>query len=217
MMCRLPSTWLILACAAACRGPVTPPPTVGGRGLLQADQQAPEGAATWTQPEWRVGDRFVILRGERQQAAFTVTAADANGYTLDTGLGLLLKRDRDLGNLGEWRHDGQPRHQLLPVDRRYHWPLWVGKAWSCEFVDQPAAAAPMTMQANYMVEGLDTITVPAGTFEALRIVRRVRLLGRDDEYLTRSQVTWYAPALGTEVRQLVGDALVELVAVERAR
>jgi hypothetical protein len=202
---------------AACQAPVPAAPAeAAGRGLLQADATAPAGVATFERPEWQPGDRFELLRGQRQRASFTVIAADADGYTLDTGLGMLLKRDRDLGNRGEWRTNGDAKHLLSPVDRRYHWPLWVGKAWSCEFVDQPGdGGKAMTMQADYVVEGLDRIIVPAGAYDALRIVRRVRLLGQGDEFLTRAQITWYAPAIGTEVRQLVGDSLVELAAVER--
>lgn len=39
-----------------------------------------------------------------------------------------------------------------------------------------------------MVEGLDLVTVPAGTYEALRIVRRVRLVGDGAGHLTRAQI-----------------------------
>lgn len=204
---------LLLACG--CKAPSVADTAPAGRGLLRVDEAAPPGAATWERPEWRVGERFRLLRGDRQQGTLTVVAAGADGYTLDTGLGMLLKRDRDLANLGEWRADGTPKRLLAPSDRRYHWPLWVGKAWSCEFVDQAGdGAGAMTMQADYLVEAVDTIKVPAGTFEALRIVRRVRLLGRG-EFLTRMQMTWYAPAIGAEVRQLAGDSSIELVASER--
>ena len=60
---------------------------------------------------------------------------------------------------------------------------------------------------------LDSAAV-AGTFEALRIVRRAQLVDKPD-YLTSAQVFWYAPALGADVRQLVGETLVELVSSQR--
>ena len=102
---------------------------------------------------------------------------------------------------------------MSPADVRYHWPLWVGKTWSCRFVDRVRGGQALTMQADYHVEGLDRVEVPAGTFEALRVVRRLRLAepGAENRFLTRTQVAWYAPELGIEVRQLLGDTLVELV------
>jgi hypothetical protein len=74
----------------------------------------------------------------------------------------------------------------------------------------------MRMEASYVVEALDSVTVPAGTFEALRIVRRVRFVGAGDQYLTRAQIVWYAPSVGSEVRQLIDDTLVEMVSFEKA-
>ena len=40
--------------------------------------------------------------------------------------------------------------------------------------------------------------------------------GRAD-VLTRAQMIWYAPDAGLEVRQLIGDTLVELVSYKRGQ
>jgi hypothetical protein len=215
------ATGVAAALALACGGCQAPPPPAlpeaEGRGVVEADREPPAGAATWARPTWNVGDRFVLVRGERLRGEFRVTAATPTHYAIDPGNGIELRRDLDLGNLGEWRPDGEPLHVLSPVDARYHWPLWVGKRWSCEFVDRARAGEPVAMRADYLVEDLDTITVPAGTFAALRIVRRLRLVGAPEQYLPRWQIVWYAPALGTELRQLFGDTIVELAEHARAR
>ncbi len=195
---------------AACHTPPPPLPDGTGRGVVAFDATPPAGAATWPRPSWRAGDRFVLVRGERRRGEFRVSAATASHYAIDAGNGVELRRDLDLGNLGEWDANGEPRHVLSPVDTRYHWPLWVGKRWSSEFVDRPRGGAALAMRADYVVEDLDTITVAAGTFRALRIVRTLRLVGAGDQYLPRWQIVWYAPEPGTEVRQLIGDTLVEL-------
>ncbi len=209
-MRRRPFLTLLLGAAACAGAPEAPgAPESTGRGIVEFDREPPAGAATWQRPLWRVGEKFVLRRGERVQGEFRVTAIEDGAYVLDTGGGPLLRRDLDLGNLGEWAPDGTALRVLAPVDARYHWPLWVGKRWTCEFVDRARGAQPLAMQASYLVEDLDTITVPGGTFEALRIVRTVRLAGTD-RYLTRTQIAWYAPAVGTEVRQLAGDTLFEL-------
>ena len=204
---------LLSCCLAACSSTSGDPPVPAGpagAGLLSFDAQPPAGAKTWNRPSWHVGESFVLRRGNRAQGQFRVTAIENGAYVLDTGGGPLLKRDLDLGNLGEWAPDGTALRELAPVDARFHWPLWVGKRWSCEFVDRAPGARPVAMQASYFVEDLDEITVPAGTFQALRVVRTVRLVGTD-QYLTKTQITWYSPDVGTEIRQLAGDLLLELV------
>ncbi|MEO6596787.1 MAG: hypothetical protein ABIP94_18730 [Planctomycetota bacterium] len=201
------------ACQAA---PESAFPDGMGRGVTSADAEPPAGAVTYTQPEWRVGDRFVLVRGEFLKAEFVVIAKGADHYTIRGPGDLQLRRDLDLGNLGEWEPEGsEPVHLLSPKDVRFHWPLWVGKRWACEFVDRTRGGIAMPMSASYLVEGLDTVTVPAGTFEALRIVRTLRLQVQDERFLTRTQIVWYAPSIGAEVRQVIGDTSVELVATQR--
>ena len=209
-MCRRSSIWFLLFALSACQGAPPSMPDGEGRGLEQADAEPPAGATTWARPEWQKGERFAAVQGERSHGAFVVKAIEPEAYVLDVGSGLHVRRDRDLGHLGEWTAaDDEPLHLLSPVDVRYHWPLWVGKRWSCEFVDRMRGGMALPMRATYHVEGLDTVTVAAGTFEALRIVRTLQRLDAPEQFRTRTQVTWYAPAIGFEVRQLAGE-VVEL-------
>lgn len=205
---------------AACQSTKPTLPEGEGRGVLAADANPPAGAPTWPLPEWRVGDRTVLQLGDLSRLTLVVAGRLPDAYVLDNGSGpggLTMRRGLDLSNLGDYAGNGEPFHLLSPADTRYHWPLWVGKRWQCEFVDRALGGEPMRMEASYVVEAVDNVTVPAGTIEALRIVRRVRLLDAPGQFLTRTQVTWYAPSLGIEVRALVGDTLVELVSFERAR
>ena len=66
------------------------------------------------------------------------------------------------------------------------------------------------MSASYEVEALDCVTVAAGIYDTLRIRRTLRLVGTGDQYLTRTQMIWFAPDPGIEVRQLLGDTMIEL-------
>ena len=207
-----PSLLGLGACAGGA-GPGEPAAPPSGAGLLSFDAEAPAGAKTWERPAWRVGQTFAVRIGERAKSEFRVAAIDGDAYVLDTGSGPQLRRDRDLGNLGEWARDGSPLRSLAPADMRYHWPLWVGKRWTCEFADRARGGAAVLMRASYVVEDVDTITVPAGTLETLRIVRTVRLVGADN-VLSKTQVWWYAPSLGYEARQFAGDTVIELA--ERA-
>jgi len=214
-------TFAMFVALAACQSsPPAPPAAVAAtespaaRGLIEASEP-PARAILWQRPEWRVGDRFVLARGERMRFPLRVEAVHDTHYELAAG-GAVLRRDRDLGNLGEWSPAGEPLHVLAPVDVRFHWPLWLGKRWACEFVDR-AGGSGVAVRADYVVEELDQVTVPAGTFAALRIVRTVRRLDDGEDWLPRTQISWYAPDVGHEVRQLVGDAMVELVEYGPAR
>jgi len=213
---RVVHAWFCLAFAACSGTPSAMPSDANGeaigRGIISVSQTAPDGARCWPRPQWHVGDQFTLVRGERMTATFTVRSIDDGVYVIDMGNGSLLRRDQDLGNLGHWLDaTGAAMRAMVPVDSRYHWPLWVGKQWACEFVDRTRAGRSMVMVASYEVEDMDRIKVPAGSYDALRIRRTLRLADGGDGVLTRAQLIWYAPEAGLEVRQLLDDTLVELV------
>lgn len=204
---------LALFCACASSPPL---PDGGGPGIVAFDPTPPEGARLWDKPTWRVGDRFTLLRGGQQRIEFTVTASENGVYTLTDGNGMRMRRGHDLSNLGEWGKDGEEAlHELTPADTRFHWPLWVGKRWRCQYSDRTAGGAALPIETGYEVEDLDTVVTPAGTFSALRVVRTSRLQ-IEGGFLDRVSVVWYAPEPGLEVRQVLGDTAVELLAWVRA-
>lgn len=215
---QLPSVLLAVALSlAACVGASLPASVPdAGAGIVAFDPTPPHGAATWERPTWNVGDRIVLIRGGRSRVELEVAAAGEEGYTLRDPQGRLLRRDRDLGNIGEWPGEGQDGRTFLPVDSRYHWPLWVGKRWRCQFVDRDPSGFAVLIEAGYEVEGMDRISTPAGTFDALRIVRTARVKS-DGNWLDRTLFVWYAPAIGLEVRQTMGETALELVEWHGAR
>jgi len=204
----------VLVCSVLFAGCASAPtlPEGTGRGIIAFDPAPPAGAKVWDRPTLRVGDRFVLLRGGTAKKRFEITEAGEQGYTLLDENEVRLKRDRDLGNLGEWPKEGDAAlHLLSPVDARYHWPLWVGKRWRCEFCDRTRGGSALVIEASYEVEAVDTIRVPAGTFEALRILRTARLKSEGATFIDRTIAIWYAPEIGLEVRQLLAESSVELV------
>jgi hypothetical protein len=191
-MPRRPTAAALLLLAACTSTPELPPG--GGAGLVAFDTAPPTDTQVWQPPGWRVGDRFALLRGGRARLQFTVAAAGAGGYELVDAQGGRLRRGPDLSNLGEWPAEGeQAVHELTPADVRYHWPLWIGKRWRCQYSDRTAGGPSLPIESAYEVEDLDTVITPGGTFRALRILRR------------------YAPDIGHEVRQVFGDTSVEMV------
>jgi hypothetical protein len=216
-MCHaVPVAALLALVLSACAS--TPPMPEGtGPGLIAFDAAVPASSQLWQQPEWRVGDTFSLRRGGKTRIDFRVAAVDDQGYLLVDGKGNRLRRGLDLSNVGEWAPEGDdPLHVLSPPDVRFHWPLWLGKKWRCRYADRTAGGAALPIETAYEVEDLDTVTTPAGTFSALRILRTSRLLIDDQSFLERVMVVWYAPDIGLEVRQILGDTSVELVEWARA-
>ena len=206
-----PRFLLLLALSStACRVVEAPLPEGVGRGLLRADAR-PSGVRVWQRPSWNVGTRIELIRGDEVRGALDVVAVEDGVYVLDDGAGRQLRRDADLGNLGEW-FEGRPTRVLSPVDVRYHWPLWIGKRWECDFVDRARGGQALPMVASYHVEGMDRVEVPAGIYDALRVRRTLRLVLPEDDgvFLSRTQMIWFAPDPGVEVRQLLGETMVEL-------
>ena len=110
---------------------------------------------------------------------------------------------------GNWR-----RHQInnhdQPVDYEfatpfpaYVFPLEPGKDWSLRVEGTSAATGKRnSIRVDGDVSGVERITVPAGTFETVKVTRRV-YAGDGDGQLGETAITeidWYSPVLGRPVR-----------------
>lgn len=211
-------TFLLASCAAAPQAvePDEVSPPAPGSGFTTFDA-VPAGVTVYERPTWNVGDRFTLVRGGRAQLQLAVAAIDDRGYVQAAGEQFVMRRNLDLGNLGEWSAaDDRALHVLAPHDGRFHWPLWVGKRWSADYAESFANGGQAAMRASSVVEDLDTVTVPAGTFAALRIVRTLQRLD-EPTAAVHTQVIWYAPEIGVEVRQILADQAVELQFVEQRK
>ncbi|MCA8953549.1 MAG: hypothetical protein KDE27_28820 [Planctomycetes bacterium] len=197
------------ALAAACQS--APLPDGEGRGVLAFDPDPPPGAATYELPTFRVGDRYALLRGGRMRLDFAIVAVGPDGVVVQDATGHQLRRTPELAYLGNWNERGEPVRLVSPADTRFHWPLWVGKTWRCEFVDRRAGAPPLVIEVRYRVEAAERITVPAGTFDTLRIARIERAMVEGEQFFDQTSLVWYAPSVGLEVRQLIGGTAFELV------
>ncbi|MEZ5963714.1 MAG: hypothetical protein R3F56_07695 [Planctomycetota bacterium] len=203
--------------AAACAAPRMPDGS--GRGLLSHDRTPPDGVETFQAPRWQNGDRLVYLRGDALRLTTHVEVTEAGYDLVDEATGERQALTTTLGDRGELAPDprgGQPRPVIeqAPADERYHWPLWVGKRWSCHFLRKAPGQPPLPLLVTYVVEDVDEVTVPAGTFRALRIVRRANVAA-EGTYLGRVAVSWYAPEAGVEVRRIDDGVLTELAELHR--
>lgn len=167
-------------------------------------------------PEFRAGDQWVyrVTTGFAQPLVYdetwTVTAASPQG----TDLRVVAKGGwLDTERREVWPAPGlvsqgalfevETRRFATPLER-YRYPLTVGERWNQNVVnynEQLGRDGPINRYVRVL--GYETVTVPAGTFEALRLEVLMRL---DDGELWRwptdcLYTVWYAPAVKGVVKE----------------
>ena len=100
---------------------------------------------------------------------------------------------------------------MRPHYPNFSFPLWVGKTWegkvAFESSDQPAKMVQAELRAR--VAGYETVTVPAGTFYALKIVIEGAYWAQNLEYNWTGRIEdmlWYAPQVRNAVRYEYRDS-----------
>jgi uncharacterized caspase-like protein len=163
-------------------------------------------------PPRQVGDRWVYQReirdGEaltrRNYLTLTLTAADANGFeveTSDSGTPLRFDPSGNLFSMPAPRGGGTLVFD--PIDPRYRFPLAPGDSWSTrsrEVFPQFVKEA----DNRITVIGWESLEVPAGTFQALKVskVSNKEWSPFPGQSVSSKRVThwWYVPALRTFAR-----------------
>lgn len=212
-------TLLILVALSSCSG-APRMPEGSGEGMLSWDREAPTGARTFDKPIWTRGDRFRYLRGGQEHLDYRVTrAAPGQGYELEEHrTGLLLRLDADFAEVERSaRTEEGLRRIYAPLNPELHFPLWVGKKWSADYVDKTSEGTARHIRAEFRCDALETIQTSVGPLECLRIWEERRLLVPERTFLARSALHWYAPEVGWIARSLEGGTLLELEEYERQR
>jgi hypothetical protein len=83
--------------------------------------------------------------------------------------GVALHEPTSFGMVATLSPDGKPFMAFdPPLD--YAWPLTVGQAWSTLYaVTLYPSGATVPMKRDFKVEGIEEVTVPAGTFKAWKL------------------------------------------------
>ena len=169
-------------------------------------------------PAYRVGDRWVY-RGQdgffrlltTWEETHTISAVNADGIaervtlkgpTLDIARSALWSAPGQV-KIGAL-YDYETRRFATPLDR-YRFPLASGAMWS-QFVNNYDESTKTSGQINnyVRVQGWETVSTPAGTFDALVLHVVIWL---DDETFWRyptlcNYTVWYAPAVRGSVREI---------------
>jgi hypothetical protein len=101
--------------------------------------------------------------------------------------------DMDLNWIGQFG-EGKKSQSAEPCIRVFKWPLRIGEKWSSEYTLRDYSRGvhlhPSKIEVN--VRTYEKVTVPAGTFNALRIQ-------------AGEETVWYAPSIGWAVKEQIGS------------
>jgi len=101
--------------------------------------------------------------------------------------------DMDLNWIGQFA-DGKKLQSAEPCIRVFKWPLRIGEKWNSEYTLRDYSRGvhlhPSKIEVN--VRTYEKVTVPAGTFNALRIQ-------------AGEETFWYAPSIGWVVKEQIGS------------
>jgi hypothetical protein len=181
---------LALGGCAAGASPPTPAGTTPSR---------PPSTQPVVAPAWQVGDRWVYEWSSGKETG--TNTAEVIGT-------------RDIGNakyyvvrVGDAEHyytealhwaslvrDGRVEARMVPPQPWFEWPLVPGARWSGQsrFEQRDGAA---TYVDRFSVIGSETVEVPAGRYEAVKLTRETDR--RDgDEYWYAPRVRWYVRWVG---------------------
>ena len=94
--------------------------------------------------------------------------------------------------MGKWSHKNKEwTRRATPHIGNKLFPLWAGKVFTSPFSYESKSGRSAQIKSLVTVEGWETVTVPAGTFETLRIFQ---------EGPNFSVTYWYAPKIGMDVK-----------------
>lgn len=100
-------------------------------------------------------------------------------------------------------HDMPVEYSFSPAYPAYISPLESGKSWSVRVTaTNPASGRRNSVRVDGEVVGTESIITPAGTFDAIKVKRRIYAGDRDTftSETTIVETDWYAPSLGHSVR-----------------
>ena len=171
------------------------------RGLAQhpspvGTAMAPFEAASRAVPVWSVGDQWAYRWEDASGKGTYVWSVDRverlegiEYYVIKTGSREIFYRATDLAIHVE-KVGGIVDKREVPPLRLFDWPLEVGKTWTQAYAEErPKEPRTRQLDRGWRVESEEIITVPGGTFRALKIVCRNQRTGAPVYEM------WFSPEL----------------------
>jgi hypothetical protein len=183
---------VVLMCAGCAAGSSAPyPPNAGPARAASATSLAA--------PAWQVGDRWIYEWTSGQESGTktieVIEVRDVNGvryYVVRLG-----DSEHYYTDALHWAaavREGKVEARMVPPQPWFVWPLAPGARWNHQGRFEQRDGV-VTYDDRFTVVGPETVDVPAGRYEAVKLVRETNR--RDgDEYWYAPDVRWYARWLG---------------------
>ncbi len=193
---------LVAGCAPAGENASSPAAQVAAAAQAEASA-APADAQQIKAPALHQGDVWIDrIRGADRE--FRIESVHPDG-TMDVNFwGTAMVTDSDL-NIIVYRSLTEASSEPSTSDKPGLWfafPLYPGKTWTNHFTWQMAGASRIKGQAEEhgRAFGWEQVTVPAGTFRALKAEVNSRFFGRGGMADESALVFWYAPEVNRFVK-----------------
>lgn len=184
---------VVLLALAGCAAGASPPTQAGAR------PEPPPAAAPLTAPAWQVGDRWVYdWTSGKESGTKTIEVVDVREVR---GVRYSVVRLEDSEHYYtaalHWAfavREGKVEARMVPAQPWFVWPLTPGARWVHQGRFEQREGA-VTHDDRFTVIGPERVEVPAGRYEAVKLVRETNRQD-GDEYWYAPDVRWYARWVG---------------------
>ena len=194
---------------------ISPPPMPPRLTTASSRTIAPPASAP---PEWRPGDQWVYTwtsgqtGGTKSIEVLEIREINKVSFYLVKVGGLEQFYTRDLRWAGSMR-DGKVQSRMTPPQPWFSWPLKMGSQWSHRGSYEDATGTS-PYNDSFSVVGAEVVDVPAGRFNALKVVRETDT--RDsDQYWYAPEVRFYVKWVGRRGNAQFEEALREYRPAQR--
>lgn len=174
----------------------------------------PESVTRNTAPPIRIGDQYTYETNDLLEPALSnvtsreVVSVDNGIYTLKLvnqkgGYTRMLRYTADWSYLGSI---GQAGESVVfdPPLKYFQFPMVEGTTWEQRSVERNTKSGKTReFFVRARVGGGEQVTVPAGTFEAVKITLATTVREGDTDISTGTDVSWYAPSARRSVKSLL--------------
>jgi hypothetical protein len=163
-------------------------------------------------PVWKLGDEWSFQYEDATSKGTFVdvvtrdeTVDGIECYVVRSGGSEFYYRKTDMAYYIQKDSSGKIIRRHVPPHAFMAWPMAVGKQWQESLtLERPQTRETEALRVTMRIEATETVTVPAGTFDTFKIVRRNDRTGAvDGEF-------WYSPQVRYFVRFRIGNYLREL-------
>jgi len=163
---------------------------------------APSDPEAVAAPDIRVGDVWTdrVLDGNRE---FKVESIDEDGYFVvdEWGNGIVTDNHWNLLTYRSVTFASAPPTNWKKPLMWFKFPLFPGKTWTqSAHWETPADDVAGTEDVRGKVIGWEKVTVPAGTYKALRVELNDRIVGTGGVYDLVTLTYWYVPDVNRFVK-----------------